>query len=200
MTATDALVAAGLTVAGATFVLWLLWDEVKHWAAQPFDVEVTRGVNDDSLAVGAFIDIVRGATRNLIIHDDGNKMQGRTIYDAPEVIQAVDDQMEKHEELAVMCLFNARDDLAMVDQLSKRYPERFHVRYRRWPWRRPAFDVHYKIADDGAVGHLSHHDWGAEERDFEVRDCLAVNRAERNIQLGKYMRRFKREFRLAKAA
>ena len=199
MTATDVLTAAGLIAAGAIFILWLLWDEVRHWNDQPFDVVVTPGRNDDKQAVETFVSVVREAERSLIIHDDGNKAPG-TIYDDPTVIAAMDDQMRKHKELAVKCLFNAHDELALVDQLSRRYPDRFHVRYRRWPWRRPAFDVHYKIADDGAIGHLSHHEWGAEKRGFEVRDCRRVRRAERNIQLGKYMRRFKRQFLLAKAA
>ena len=86
----------------------------------------------------------------------------------------------------------------MVERLSERYPERFHVRYRRRRWARPVFDVHYKIADRGAIGHLSHHDYGAAERYFEVRNCLSVNQRERNIELGKYMRRFKRQFWLAR--
>ena len=199
MTATSMLAAAGLIGAGAIFILWLLWDEVRHWNDQPFDVVVTPGRNDDKQAVETFVRVVGEAERSLIIHDDGNKTPG-TIYDAPAAIQAMEDQMRKHEALVVKCLFNAHHELTLVDQLSRRYPARFHVRYRRWPWRRPAFDVHYKIADDGAIGHLSHHDWDAENRVFEVRDCRRVNKTERKIQLGKYMGRFKRQFLLAKAA
>ena len=197
MTAMDVLTAAGLIGAGAIFILWLVWDEVRHWNDQPFDVVVTSGRNDDKQAVETFVRVVGEAERSLIIHDDGNKAPG-TIYDDPAVIQAMDDQMQKHEALDVKCLFNAHDELTLVDQLSRRYPDRFHVRYRRW--RRPAFDVHYKIADDGAIGHLSHHDLGAENRVFEVRDCRRVNKTERKIQLGKYTRRFKRQFLLAKVA
>ena len=199
MAAMDVLAAAGLIAAGTIFILWLLWDEFRHWNDQPFDVVVTPGRNDDKQAVETFVQVVGEAEHSLIIHDDGNKTTG-TIYDDPAVIQAMDDQMQRHETLAVKCLFNAHDELALVDQLSRRYPDRFHVRYRRWPWPRPVFDVHYKIADDGAIGYLSHHDWGAEDRVFEVRDCRRVNKTERKIQLGKYMGRFKRQFLLAKAA
>ena len=88
----------------------------------------------------------------------------------------------------------------MSSALRQRYPERFKVKYRRRPWRRPAFDVHYKIANDGAFGLLAHHDMGNEERHFEVRDCLRTNQTERDIEHGKCMRRFKRQFRLASAA
>ena len=114
MTATDVLAAAGLIAAGAIFILWLLWDEVMHWNDQPFDVVVTPGRNDDKQAVETFVSVVREAERSLIIHDDGNKAPG-TIYDDPTVIEAMDDQMRKHKELAVKCLFNAHDELALVD-------------------------------------------------------------------------------------
>lgn len=193
----DVLVAGGLTAVGATFIAWLLWDELRHWTAQPLDVVFEDGVNDDVEAVSRFVEVVRHAKCELIIHDDGNDMPG-TIYNDESVVGAVDRQMAQHEGLAVKCLFNARAELALVERLSKRYRARFHVRYRRWPWPRPAFDVHYKIADSGAIGHLSHHGYGAGERHFEVRNCLGVNQRERNIELGKYMRRFKRQFWLGK--
>lgn len=192
----DVLVAAGLIVVGATFIVWLLWDGFWHHAAQPFDVVFEDGVNDDKEAVSRFVEVVQHAERDLIVHDDGDNMSD-TIYNREDVIEAVDQQMAKHGELAVKCLFNTRAKLAMVEQLSERYPSRFHVRYSRWPWKRPTFDVHYKIADDGAIGHLSHHDFGAAERYFEVRNCLDVNQRERNIELGKYARRFKLRFWLA---
>lgn len=191
-------VAAGLLVAGAAFIGWLVWDGVRHHRAQPFEVAFTSGVNDD-YAIASFVEVVRHATRKLIVHDDGNKMPG-TIYDNPEATEALDLQMNEHEELVVECLFNTRDQLAMVELLRHRHPKRFKVKYRRWPWSRPAFDVHYKIADDGAYGHLSHHLFGAEERHFEVRDCSNANQTERDIEHGKYMRRFKRQFLLASAA
>ena len=195
----DILVQAVLTVTVVTFIGWLVWDDIKHWRAQPFDVVFTSGTNDDEQAVSAFVEVVRHATKNLIVHDDGNKMPG-TIYDSPEAIEALDRQMHEHEQLVVKCLFNTHDELKMVEQLCERYPERFKVKYRRWPWSKPAFDVHYKIADRGAYGHLSHHAMGAKERHFEVRDCSATNQTERNIEHGKYMRRFTRQFLMAKAA
>lgn len=199
MTVVDTLFATGLTAIVVGFIGRMVWDEIRRWRAQPFDVVFTSGTNDDEQAVSRFVDIVRHATKNLIVHDDGNKMPG-TIYDSPEAIEALDRQLTEHEQLVVKCLFNVHDELAMVERLRQRHPERFKVKYRRWPWPRPAFDVHYKIADSGAIGHLSHHDMGAAERHFEVRDCLATKQTERNIEHGKYMRRFKRQFLMAKAA
>ena len=192
----DVLVAAGLMAVGATFIGWLLWDEFRHRTAQPLDVVFEDGVNDDSQAVSRFVEVVQHAKHELIVHDDGNDMPG-TIYNDEDVIEAVDRQMAQHGDLVVKCLFNDRAQLAIVERLSRRYPDRFRVEYRSWPRGRPAFDVHYKIADGGAIGHLSHHDHGARERYFEVRNCLGVNQRERNIELGKYMRRFNRQFRLA---
>lgn len=199
MSVIDILVAAGLTVTGATFIGWLVWDGIRHARAQPFEVNFTSGTNDDDKAVSEFLIVVQHATRNLIVHDDGNKMPG-TIYDDPKAIEALDRQLSEHEDLVVKCLFNTHDKLEMVEQLRQRHPERFKVKYRRWSWPRPTFDVHYKIADDGAFGLLSHHDMGNGERHFEVRDCLRTNQTERDIEHGKYMRRFKRQFRLASAA
>ena len=202
MTVMDILVAAGLTATGATFIGWLIWDGIRHWRAQPFEVVFTSGTtNDDNAAVKEFIKVVQHATKNLIVHDDGNKMHG-TIYDNPEAIEALDRQMNEHQDLVVKCLFNDNTPgkLKMVEELRQRHPERFKVKYRRWPWSRPAFDVHYKIADDGAFGHLSHHAMEGKKRHFEVRDCSAANQTERNIEHGKYMRRFKWQFRLASAA
>ena len=196
MTVVDILFATGLTVTCVTFIGWLVWDEIRDLRAQPFDVVFTSGTNDGEKAVSGFVEVVGHATKNLIVHDDGNKMPG-TIYDNPEAIDALDRQLTEHEQLVVKCLFNVHDELAMVERLRQRFPERFKVKYGR---SRPAFDVHYKIADDGAFGHLSHHAMGEEERHFEVRDCSAVNQTERNIEHGKYMRRFKRQFRKATAA
>ena len=181
MTPMDILVAAALVVAGATFLGWLVWGGIRHQRAQPFEVVFTSGVNDDNQAVAKFIEVVGHATRRLIIHDDGNKMPG-TIYDSAEATEALDAQMNTHKGLVVECLFNSRDKLAMVEQLRHRHPSRFKVKYRRWPWRRPAFDVRYKIADDGAFGHLSHHPFGVKERHFEVRDCSDANQTERDIE------------------
>ena len=174
MTVVDTLFATGLTAIVVGFIGWMVWDEIRRWRAQPFDVVFTSGTNDDKQAVSRFVDIVRHATKNLIVHDDGNKMPG-TIYDNPEAIEALDRQLTEHEQLVVECLFNVHDELAMIERLRQRHPERFKVKYRRWPWPRPAFDVHYKITDDGAIGHLSHHDMGTAERHFEVQDCLATN-------------------------
>ena len=148
MTVVDTLFATGLTAIVVGFIGWMVWDEIRRWRAQPFDVVFTSGTNDDKQAVSRFVDIVRHATKNLIVHDDGNKMPG-TIYDNPEAIEALDRQLTEHEQLVVKCLFNVHDELAMVERLRQRHPERFKVKYRRWPWPRPAFDVHYKIADSG---------------------------------------------------
>ena len=197
MTVVDVLMASGLIAVGATFIGWLLWDELRHWTAQPLDVVFEDGINDDREAVSRFVEVVRHAKHELIVHDDGNAMPG-TIYNDENVIRAVDEQMTSHEKLVVKCLFNACDKLAMVERLSELYPDRFHVKYRRWRRARPVFDVHYKIADRGAIGHLSHHDYGAAERNFEVRNCLSVNQRERDIEFGKYMRRFKRQFWLGR--
>ena len=115
------LAAAGLIATGAIFILWLLWDEFRHWNDQPFDVVVTPGRNDDKQAVETFVQVVGEAEHSLIIHDDGDKTPG-TIYDDPAVIQAMDDQMKRHETLAVKCLF--RMSLAAAQLRYAQQPSR----------------------------------------------------------------------------
>ena len=190
-----------LFVVGTLFLVALaarlVADSIRQRRRQPLEVRIETGTNDDDQAVGTFIEVLNHATRSLIVHDDGNCMDG-TVYNDPKVIQAVESRLETCPDLVVKCLFNVEEELAMVHLLRDKYADRFQVRYRTGP--RPGFNVHYKIADAGCIGHFSDHDFGAAERDYELYDCTTVGQTERNAVFKKYVTRFHREFNRAKAA
>ena len=190
-----------LFIAGTLFLIALaarlVADSIRQRRRQPLEVRIETGTNDDDQAVGTFIEVLRHATRSLVIHDDGNCMK-RTLYNDREVIQAVESRLEAYPDLVVKCLFNVEEELAMVHLLQNKYADRFQVRYRTGP--RPNFDVHYKIADAGCIGRFSDHDFGEAARDYELYDCTKVGQTERNAVFKKYLKRFDKEFRRGKVA
>ena len=166
-------------IAPAIWLWWLHWDSVN--------VNVQGGLNDDDTAATTFTDILGRAQEALIVHDDGNKAKG-TVYDNPVVIDAFRRQLADNESLHIRCLFNDREDLDLVRQMRSEFPDRFKVRYRIGA--RPPGDVHYKIADDGTIGHLSSHEHGQLERKFKLLDCSDAKQRTRKRALGKYIDQF----------
>lgn len=169
-------------IAPAIVMWWWYWDGLN--------VRVESGVNDDDTAAKTFTDIVRAAKTTLVVHDDGNKMAG-TVYDNADVIEAVRGQLANNQALHVRCLFNDREDLDLVRQMRAAYPVRFKVWYRKGP--RPPGDIHYKIADGGAFGHLSSHQHGQRERRFKLLDCSDAKPRTRKRVFGKYLAQFEND-------
>ena len=155
------------------------------------NVNVQGGRNDDTAAATTFTDILRRAQETLIIHDDGDKAEG-TVYDNTDVIDAVRRQLADNQALRIRCLFNDREDLDLVRQMRSEYPGRFDVRYRAGA--RPPGDIHYKIADDGTIGHLSSHEHGQRERKFKLLDCSNAKERTRKRVFGKYIDQFENGF------
>ena len=163
----------------AIVLWWWHWDSVN--------VRVQSGVNDDVAAVAMLLSVVKAAKTSLVIRDDGNKAPA-TVYDDERVIDTVRSQLADNEGLNIRCLFNDRDDLELVRQITAEYPARFKVWYTDGP--RLADDIHYKIADGGAVGHLSWHEHKQPERDFKLLDCSAAKRRTRKRAFGQYLKQF----------
>ena len=160
---------------------WWYWDSVN--------VRVQSGVNDDAAAT-LLIFVLKAAKRTLVIHDDGNK-HPETVYDNECVIDAVRRRLAENQELGIRCLFNDRDDLELVRQMCAEYPDRFKVWYGD-RLMRPDDDIHYKIADGGAVGHLSWHEHMQPEREFKLLDCSGAKPRTRKRAFGKYLDQFER--------
>lgn len=159
------------------------------WYCDSANVRVESGVNDDDAAVAMLLSVVKAARKSLVIRDDGNK-QPKTVYDDKNVIDAVRKQLADNQDLNIRCLFNDRDDLELVRQIAAEYPARFQVWYRDGP--RPD-DIHYKIADDGVIGHLSRHEYKQPEREFKLLDCSAAKPRTRKRAFGKYLEQFEQE-------
>lgn len=155
------------------------------------NVNVQGGRNDETAAATTFTDILGRSEKTLIIHDDGDKAEG-TVYDNPVVIDAVRRQLADNQALRIRCLFNDRKDLDLVRQMRSEYPDRFSVRYRTGA--RPPGDIHYKIADDGTIGHLSSHEHGQPDRKFKVLDCSDAKKRTRKRVFGKYIDQFENGF------
>ena len=188
MDAVDVITITALVVVFTIFpaiaICWWHWDSVK--------VQVQSGVNDDEAAAMMFIDVLKQAERTLVIYDDGNKM-GRSVYDNERVIEAVRNHLSCNEALVIRCLFNDKEDIDLVQQMQSEHPARFRVWYRSGP--RPQGDVHYKIADDGVIGHLSSHGYAQPERRFKLLDGSAAKPRTRKMALGKYLERFETDIR-----
>lgn len=176
------VVAVGVLPAIA--ICWRFWDSLH--------VIVRDGTNDDDTAASMFIDIFERAQNTLVIYDDGNKMNG-SIYENPKVIKAVREHLANNKNLGVRCLFNDRDDLELVRTMRAEYPDRFEVWYRRG--NRPLADVHYKIADEGVVGHISSHEHGQPERRFKLLDCADAKPRTRRVALGEHLDRFESDIK-----
>lgn len=167
----------------AAVVLWCwCWDRVH--------VRVRSGVNDDAAAADMFIHVIEAAKESVVIHDDGDRIDG-TVYEDERVISAVRQQLARHSALEIRCLFNDREDLALVERIGAEYPDRFQAFYLDGP--RPVGDVHYKIADDGVVGHLSVHGHRHPERSFKLLDCTQAKPRTRRSVFGKYLRQFEHD-------
>ena len=177
----DLLIVAvvGAAIVPAIALWWWHWDSVN--------VRVQSGVNDDAAAVAMLLSVVKAAKKSLVIRDDGNKLPA-TVYDDKSVIDAVRRQLADNGGLNIRCLFNDRDDLELVRQITAEHPARFKVWYTDGP--RPADDIHYKIADGGAVGHLSWHEHKQPERDFKLLDCSAAKPRTRKTAFGQYLKQF----------
>ncbi len=177
-------------IAGALVPAFVVWS----WYTDAVNIRVQSGVNDDEAAATMFIRVLDAAQRTLIVHDDGNKMKG-TVYDDNRVVEAVGRRLRENQQLNIRCLFNDRQDLELVRRMRSEFPDRFRAWYRQGP--RPVGDVHYKIADDGAFGHISTHQHGQPERRFKLLDCSAAKPRTRKHVFRRYLTRFERDIAAA---
>lgn len=158
---------------------------VYWWRSTDYiGVESANGRNNDDDAVTYFLDLVRTAKEEVLIHDEGNATA--SLYNDDQVIQVVQERLE--HGVTVRCLFNRRDQLRMVTELQRN--PKLHVHYLRRPPPRHS-DVHFKIIDRGKMAYLSRHLEGG-EREFRVFDCSKSPRRVRSKLFGKYLTEFDR--------
>ena len=122
------VIAIVLQASGAAVVIVCV---IVVWQAQGFlSVRVTRGVNDDDTATSIFICLVNEVEKKMIIHDDGDNTDA-SIYNNDQAIDAVKKRLQEHNDLTIKCFFNKKEGTSMVSLISKQFPDRFLVRYRK---------------------------------------------------------------------
>ena len=133
----------------------------------------TSGVNTDEEAKSMFISLLCGTRKTIDIHDDGNDFP-ESVYNCPDVLDVLREQIQKKPKIRVRCLFNDADQELGLLKLarSEKYGKNIEIWYLKGD--RPEPDVHYKIVDCGRFVHLSAHAHGLSEREYRLRDanCL----------------------------
>lgn len=182
-----------LTIAGLVVSLFVaFW--ILNRGFQVLYVQYTEPeVNDDAAAVESFVAMLSEAQESMIVYDDGDNTAG-SLYNAPQVVSAVDDKLQANPEFVLQCLFNCDDDLLFRKELAGK-PQ---VTIRTRGSSAPAHEIHYKIIDGGSKAYLSRHRLGSSERKFKIVDCTRVSLRHReqiaNVVLGRYKDHFKRAF------
>lgn len=148
--------------------------------------------NDNSEAIARFTEALEHADCELVIHDDGDKVEG-SVYDDDLIVQAIRDRLRKFPKLRIRCLLNFKANVK-VTELSKEFGDRFQVRYLL---QRPVDDVHFKIADQGKWAYLSTHIQGDTRRDGEVCDGTRASKRVRRYYVGDLLEAFDVGFKKA---
>ena len=128
------------------------------------------GLNTDEQATAMFIGLLNQTRRRIDIHDDGDDFSG-SMYNSPEVIGALREQIQEHN-IKVRCLFNEADQPLELLNLARRDEFRSHIEVWYLKGGRQEPDTHYKIVDGGRLVHLSRHARGAGERGYRLRKAL----------------------------
>lgn len=167
--------------------MWFMFRAYRHCQ---FDIVAVT--NDNSEAMARFAEALNHANNELLIHDDGDKVDG-SIYNDDSVIQTVRDRLNNCPDLRIRCLLNFNEDVKAT-KLSDEFNERFQVRYLH---QRPVDDIHFKIADRGKWAYLSTHRKGNPERDGEVCDGTRASERVREYYVGDLLEAFEDGFEKA---
>ena len=160
--------------------VWCMYKAYQHCQ---FDIVAVT--NDNLEAVSRFAEALEHADGELLIHDDGDKVDG-SVYEDDSTIRAIRDRLNECQKLKIRCLLNFNENVK-VTELSDEFGERFQVRYLH---QRPADDIHFKIADRGKWAYLSTHRKGDTERDGEVCDGRRANERVRRYYVGDLLEAF----------
>lgn len=178
-----ALPSAAIVLVAIVMLTPTMWFMFKAYRHCQFDIVAVT--NDNSEAMSRFSEALDHANSELLIHDDGDKVDG-SIYDDDSVIQAVRDRLNNCPNLRIRCLLNFNEDVKAT-KLSDEFNERFQVRYL---YQRPVDDIHFKIADRGKWAYLSTHRKGSPERDGEVCDGTRASERVREYYVGDLLEAF----------
>ena len=166
------------------------------WQCQSRGGNIIEDRNSGEKAVVYFMRVIEEADEQLIIHDDGDSVEG-SVYNDEQVIAALDRRLGSGSRLKVSILFNNPGVQLDILELAKKHGDRLRIRYRQGG--RPAGDIHYKIADR-RMGYFSEHDEGSAYRKIWVYEFQDAPRKAQERVFEDPIRRFEREFAQAEAA
>ena len=118
------------------------------------------GHNSNARVSEAFLRLLENAKSEMLICDDGNKMEG-SIYDNDEIVATVRSKLESNNQFRIRCLFSENYRSKFRAAFENRD---YNVEIKAQVERRP---VHYKIIDRGQSGYLSRHERGETQRAFK---------------------------------
>ena len=141
----------------------------RGWAF--LQVSTTSDWNSDETAVEHFLALLDEAKTCMVVHDDGNKMEG-SIYENQDVIDAVRRKLSDKPDFRLSCHFNFDDAMPFTKELEGVRG----VQIKTGQGDRSQDDVHYKIIDGGLKVYLSKHAVASKARRYKVIDCGSVPR------------------------
>lgn len=156
-------------------------------------------IDYNAVAVENFVCMLKEARESMIVYDDGDNTEG-SLYNDPQVINAVHNKLQAKPEFVLQCLFNRDNDHLFKKELAGTPSVTIRTRSSSVP----AHEIHYKIIDDGQKAYLSRHRLGSSERRFKIVDCTEVSPRHRervaDVVLGRYKNHFERAFAASKPA
>ena len=185
-----------LVLGAASLVVILATTVYACWQCQSRGGNIIEDEDRGDEAVVYFMRVLEEADEQMIIHDDGDRVDG-SIYNHKEVIAALDRRLKSGSKLKVRILFNSPGVQLDILKLAKRHGNRLRIRYRKGG--RPVGDIHYKIADR-RMGCFSEHDEGSTGRKIWVYEFQHAPRKAQDWVFGDTVRRFEQEFAQAGAA
>lgn len=162
---------AMILVGASVIFCFLLSVRIVYRGLAFLQVSTASGWNSDETAVEQFIALLDEAKQSMVVHDDGNNMDG-SIYHNKKIIDAVRRKLSENERFRLSCHFNFNDAVQFTTELGGCSRVQIEV----GDGARPDDDVHYKIIDGGIKAHVSRHKVASRERRYKMIDCSGVPR------------------------
>ena len=160
-----------LALTAPAFYVWRTWGLLG--------LNLEAGTNDDAIAKDKFIALLKDAESAMWICDDGHDFP-ESVYNMPEIVEAIEDRLQSNQQLQLFCLFSSEDQT----RFTRAFEGNPRVRIRRV---RPRRDIHFKIIDDAVKGYVSAHPQGSFERRYRSYDCTRAPKHIRQAALGRHL-------------
>lgn len=172
---TPPILAFGILVAIAATVYmgYLLFQIAQYQSVQVSSLQC----DDGDVVKDEFLQLLEAAQDSMTVHDDGDAVSD-SIYNRPEVVEAVSDKLAAFPNFRIVCVF----DCDNPDLLFRKRFEGRHDRVRikvLGQYSESSIRSHCKYIDDGIQAYLSWHYTGSTDRVYKTVDCSAVAKISR---------------------